>query len=163
MAPLQLVPLKRLVTRRPSPALANATPRSVAEMLAEVPSRVPPPPPSDGGSVPEEALPTDESVRLGGTPSGFVDQASLVEMADASGGMGPSLPLVQRGSEPHVWGGPWIRWADKQDPDTTVFVLDDREEAKDCGSVHEGVEVVMHSLSCAMYALCDVMVSAGQV
>jgi hypothetical protein len=58
-------------------------------------------------------------------PSGLIGQTSLVETATASIDIRSSLPLVRRGHELHVWGGPWIRWANRQDLEKMVFVLDD--------------------------------------
>lgn len=60
-----------------------------------------------------------------------------------------------------MWGGPRIRWADRQDPKVMVFVLDDKAEVKDYESVCRGVEIAVRSLSTMMDALCDVIVPMG--
>jgi hypothetical protein len=96
------------------------------------------------GAVLEEALLQEGSVPLG-------DSAE------------PSRPLVWVGSDPHTWGRPRIRWADRWDPGVTLFALDDVTEEKEWGSVDIEARTTVHALTTTLSLLRDVVTSVGQV
>lgn len=111
------------------------------------------------GRVPVPMSPTPAATRR------TVLEEALLQEGSASPGVGvrPSQSLVQVGDEPHAWGGPRIRWAERQNPELTFFVLDDREEAKDWGTIQTGVVLVVRSLTTALDLLCDVVAPVDQV
>jgi hypothetical protein len=45
-----------------------------------------------------------------------------------------SPDVVRVGGEPHMWGGPRIRWAKRKNPESAFSVLDDKE-ARDWGTL----------------------------
>jgi hypothetical protein len=48
----------------------------------------------------------------------------------------PSRDLTRASSGPEVWGGPWIEWANPQNPRATVFTLDDAVEWSEWRGLH---------------------------
>jgi hypothetical protein len=60
-------------------------------------------------------------------------------------GEGPSWALVCVGSESHTWGGPLICWAERRNPKSAFFILDDKEEARDSGTIQSGVKLMVRS------------------
>jgi hypothetical protein len=42
--------------------------------------------------------------------------------------VGSSQALVWAGGDPHTWGGPMLRWADRQNLEATLLALDDATE-----------------------------------
>lgn len=96
------------------------------------------------GAIPEKTLPQEGSVsfRVG------------EELSQA---------LIRMGHNPHAWGGSQIWWANRRNPEATLFALNDATEETECGSINTGVETVVHALTTALSTLRDVVTPAGQV
>jgi hypothetical protein len=60
-------------------------------------------------------------------------------------------------------GGPQIWWAERQNPELTFFILDNKEEAKDWGTIQMGVGLAVYSQTTALDLLCDIITLVGQV
>lgn len=99
--------------------MPEASTKNVAMSQVSVP--VPPTPTATGWTVPKEALPQEGSASPGVRA-------------------GPSQALVWVGSEPLAWGGARIQWAERQNPKSMFFVLNDRE-AKDWGPYRLGLDL----------------------
>jgi hypothetical protein len=67
------------------------------------------------------------------------------------------------GSEPHAWGGPQIRWDKRRHPKSAFFILDDKEEARDWGTIQSRVGLAVRSLTTMLDSLHDVIAPVGQV
>lgn len=78
-------------------------------------------------------------------------------------GEGSSRALILVGGDWWAQGVPLLRWADRQDPSSTPFALDDATEAMEWESIKLGVTSAFEALDNAMAMLCDVVVPAGQV
>jgi hypothetical protein len=78
-------------------------------------------------------------------------------------GEGPSRVLVLEGGEPHTWGGPRIRWAERQNLESVFFVLDNKEEVRDWGTIQSGAGLAVRSLTTALDSLRDIIFPVSQV
>jgi hypothetical protein len=54
-----------------------------------------------------------------------------------------------------------IRWVDQWNLEATLFSLDDATEKKELGTVHTGVESVVHALTTVLGSLRDVITPTG--
>jgi hypothetical protein len=62
-----------------------------------------------------------------------------------------------------VRGGPLLWWADRQDPTSTLFTLDDAAEEMEWESIDVGVTSVLEALNNTMGVLCDIVTPAVRV
>jgi hypothetical protein len=62
-----------------------------------------------------------------------------------------------------MWGGPRIWWVKRRSPELVFFILDDKEEARDWGTIQSGVGLAVHSLTTALDLLYDVVALVSQV
>jgi hypothetical protein len=60
-------------------------------------------------------------------------------------------------------GGPLIRWVDQRNLEAMLFSLDDATEKLELGSMHTGVESMVHTLTTMLGSLRDVVTPTGQV
>jgi hypothetical protein len=86
-----------------------------------------------------------------------------VGLASLSVGAGPSQTLFRVGGDLQVRGGPLLWWADRQDPTSTLFTLDDAAEEMEWESIDVGVTSVLEALDNMMGVLCDIVTLAGRV
>lgn len=80
---------------------------------------------------------------------------------EASGGS--SQALIWASSDLQTWGGPAIRWANRWDPRTMPFALDNAVEQREWESIRAGVDHVAQVLTTALGMLNNDVALAGQV
>lgn len=73
--------------------------------------------------------------------------------ASARVGVEPSRSLFRANSDPHVWEGSPIQWADLQNPKATLLTLDDVAEEREWGSIHVEVGTTVSTLSVMLDSL----------
>ena len=79
----------------------------------------------------------------------------------ASGESSLTLMSVGSGLPAHV--KPLLQWADRQDPASTLFTLDDAIESMEWESLDVGIASVLEALDHTTGALRDVVVPSGRV
>jgi hypothetical protein len=80
---------------------------------------------------------------------------TLAGMADASDDKNYSRSFVRVCGDLHAWGGPWLQWAYRRDPDMTILALDDEVEAEEWRSLHSQVGALAWALTNALSSLRD--------
>ena len=74
-----------------------------------------------------------------------------------------SLALTSGGSHSPTRDEPLLRWANPQDPTSTLFTLDDAAESMERESLDEGITAMLEALNHAGGALREVIVPTGRV
>ena len=72
-----------------------------------------------------------------------------------------SLALTSAGSHLPTWDEPLLRWANPQDPTSTLFALDDATESMERESLDEGIAAMLKALDHDRGALREVIVPTG--
>ena len=57
------------------------------------------------------------------------------------------------GGNLQAWQGPRIRWANRQDPEATIFALDDEVEDEEWRSVHSQVRAMVRAVTNVLRSL----------
>jgi hypothetical protein len=84
-------------------------------------------------------------------------------LASLGANVGSSRALVRAGGDLHAWGGPTLRWADRQNLEAALLTLDDAMEVGDWERIDMGVELAVHALNTTLGSLRDIVDPIGQV